>query len=258
MKNLLPYFVVTLFTLTIFVFLYLFHENRLTELSKVTNRASVETRFHPTYIEVYDRTNDRDEHCNRLIIVHPFDWYVWSISGRVYGLNASPITECQNANNTPAIKIPYMTPDEIEREYNKQDPEIPEYNFAYVCINDQFANIVSSYVNDSAKKVKIPYDMDAIVGKENTERFTLLDMLNYLFQKGIVSIDESLHERVKRDYNNRAGAKIRLARKDIADAQIDLERWRKSMEPQETKLEKSDDFYRKAVMKHKTFLQKKK
>lgn len=131
-------------------------------VEKAIETASEATNFAPTYFELYDNSTDM---CDRLVIVQPFQWHIWAVSGTVYLLNESNKT-CP-LNYTPSIVVP--------RNNKSEGDQI----FKDVCINKVFNQIVTTYTS-STLPVKIMFDIEELQQEPN--RFTILDALNYLFK----------------------------------------------------------------------------
>lgn len=123
------------------------------------------SEFNPTEFRIYDRSTETV--CDRLIIVHPFEWYIWAVRGELYIVNPEGGVKC-SPNTTPAIKV-----------YKDK--------FIETCITLNFNALVKSY---TAKKPFIQkYEI-------NTKTFTILSALNLLFD-GFIKFDhepETYHE----------------------------------------------------------------
>lgn len=125
----------------------------------------------PTYYDIYDRSTETE--CDRLIIVKPFDWYIWAKNGLVYLLNATnencPITY------TPSTLVPAST--------NLDDAS---YNFKSVCLYIVFNDVIESYKNNNIG-IKVNFQIEEIQAQRN--KFTILDALNDLF-KNYITMDK--------------------------------------------------------------------
>ena len=134
--------------------------------------ASKETQFGSTYFEVYDKTNTEDGICNRLIIVKPFEWQIWAKNGKIYIL-ADTNFQCP-PNYTPAALVP-----------NVIEPNSSTYEFKSICIHILLEDIISSY-STTISPVKIPFDVQQL--QEQSDKFTIIDALNYLLN-GYLTMD---------------------------------------------------------------------
>lgn len=115
------------------------------------------SEFNPTEFRIYDRSTENV--CDRLIIVHPFDWYIWAVRGELYIVNPEGGVKC-SPNTTPAIKV-------------YQD------KFIETCITLNFNALVKSYTS------KKPYIHKYEI---NSKTFTVLSALNILFD-GFIKFD---------------------------------------------------------------------
>ena len=136
------------------------------------NIASRETQFGSTYFEIYDKTNTEDGICNRLIIVKPFEFQIWAKNGKIYIL-ADTNFQCP-PNYTPAALVP-----------NVIEPNSSTYEFKSICIHMLLEDIISSYTS-TISPVKISFDIQQL--QEHSEKFTIIDALNYLVN-GYLTMD---------------------------------------------------------------------
>lgn len=120
----------------------------------ILNNAVKTSEYKPTMFEIYDKSSE--DVCDRLIIIKPFDWYLWNTNDELYVLNPENGMFC-GAGSTPAIRI------------LKSD-------FIKCCLKVDFDSIIRSY-KQSTKHV-IEYDMDKTV-------FTIFTALNILCKKYI-------------------------------------------------------------------------
>lgn len=134
-------------------------------------RASHDTRFGITEFIIYDKSPDFKT-CDRLICIKPFDWYIWAKAGKVYILNDTKYS-CP-VNTCPAVEVPYERTDSNDIQ--------SEYDFKNVCINMLFVDIINAYSTNSII-VHEEFEMEKLAMKPN--KFTILDTLNYLFERYI-------------------------------------------------------------------------
>ncbi|KAG8148346.1 uncharacterized LOC118065531 [Chelonus insularis] len=133
------------------------------------SRVSSQYNFHPTYFEIYDRSTEHN--CDRLIIVHPFDWYIWACNGYVYVLNTLLEYDCPG-NSYPAVII---------------DANVVKSNHLQVsCIITDCQTILNEY--KFSKQKRINFNIEDIVDKN--KKLTLIEVLNYLFEKYITIKDD--------------------------------------------------------------------
>lgn len=142
--------------------------NRPNFIPETIEDASYQTRFSPTYFEIYDKSTE--DMCNRLIIVRPFEWVILANVGQVIILNDT-FFDCP-LGNTPSVLVPSENP---------QTEDIQEtINFRNVCLKGNFAQILIGY--KSVPPVFVKFDIED--GQERN-KFTILDALNILFKRYI-------------------------------------------------------------------------
>lgn len=141
---------------------------RKTNIDDIVNEATLRSEYSPTIFKIYDKSTETV--CNRLIIVEPFDWYVWACRGELYILNPEGGIKCA-ANSTPAIQV-------------------LSDQFLETCLKLNLNSILDVYVNG-----KIPH----IVSYEiTTTTFTILSALNILMKDLITfNIDNNTSNIVK-------------------------------------------------------------
>jgi hypothetical protein len=139
------------------------------QLSQTINEASEATQLKSTAFEIYDRSTE--DYCNRLIVVKPFDWFIWAIGGQVWLLNDTNLEA--PLGMTSATKIPNINND--------------DYTFETRNLNVQLSDIFDSYreVTEVGKlrPVRIEFKLEDL--QSQPKRFTVLDALNYLFREYI-------------------------------------------------------------------------
>lgn len=132
---------------------------------KTIQKASKETQFGTTFFEIYDKSTT--EICDRLILVQPFGWLIWSKNGKVYVLGDTN-HDCP-LNYTPAAFIPNIVG---EGDHY--------YNFNGVCLHIVLNDVVNNYRNNIMPAI-IPFDIPKLQARPS--QFTIIDALNYLFTK---------------------------------------------------------------------------
>lgn len=118
-------------------------------VNKVLDEIVHKSNYESTVFKIYDKSTA--DICDRLIIVSPFDWYIWATQHNLYILNPEGGASCP-PNNTPAIQV---TRD----------------NFTATCLRISFETILKDYTADVPKIV--PYEIKDTV-------FTILSALNLL------------------------------------------------------------------------------
>lgn len=144
-------------TIVILVFIYVKRPTKL--LLDAYTQAENETRWEPAYFLIYD--NSTIDECNRFIHIFPFNWYVWAIQNQVYIIENTQGIIC-STGTIPAIKV-------------SEDPA----NFVHVCLSVTLDGIIGQYLE---APFKIFYD---ITESSQTNKFTVLDALNILFERYI-------------------------------------------------------------------------
>lgn len=134
-------------------------------IDNIVNAATNVSAFKPTIFQIYDRSTK--DHCDRLIRIRPFDWYVWACRGELYILNPEGGIQC-GMNSTPAIRV-----------YADQ--------FVETCLNIDYDSILNSYARSSVKHVE--YDISG------TKVFTVLSALNLLVRDWITFATETVRTR---------------------------------------------------------------
>lgn len=142
----------------VFVLLLL---NRSNFIETILNESTVNTRFSPTYFEIYDKSTSNV--CDRLIIIYPFIWYLLAAEGEVYIVGDTNFS-C-NSNNVDAIKVPKTDTGE----------------FIYCCLNFTLDELLHMYTN--IPPTKILFNIKEL--QEVPNKFTVIDALNFLFTKYI-------------------------------------------------------------------------
>lgn len=136
----------------IFLLAYIAIKYNNFSLKNILNDSVKSSEYKPTIFEVYDKSNK--ETCDRLIVIKPFDWYLWNTNEELYVLNPENGMFC-GAGSTPAIKI-------LKSDYIK------------CCLKVDFDSIIRSYKQSS--KYEIEYEIDKPV-------FTIFTALNILCKK---------------------------------------------------------------------------
>ncbi|UBZ25675.1 PIF-4 [Carcinus maenas nudivirus] len=144
-------------------------------------KSSAETKYNPTFFEIYEKSVDGV--CNRLIIVKPFMWHIWAISGYVYLLNES--NKSCPLNYTPAILTPSNKSESLSNQVFKD-----------VCINKVYNDIVNSYITKIQPAI-IKFEIEDL--QQDLNKFTILDALNFLFTEYITmdKVEDPMKEIVR-------------------------------------------------------------
>lgn len=120
-------------------------------IAPVIDRAVERSTFRPTVFKIYDKSSETV--CDRLIVVEPFDWYVWACRGQLFVLNPEGgSVKCQ-AGTTPAVRV-------LEKQFYE------------TCVNLDLDTLLRAYTMTGVYK-EVPYE---IVGTT----FTILSALNIL------------------------------------------------------------------------------
>lgn len=142
------------------------------------------SEYNPTFMQIYDRSTE--EECNRLIIVRPFNWYLWAINDNLYILNPQ-ITKaiCPNMS-TPAIQV------------------VNENTFQEICLKLSLTAILDHYTNSETIE---PYTFEYTI-ENNT--FTVLTAINWLLERNYIRF------KVYKDYDESVGVGGRYAIKKVS------------------------------------------
>lgn len=148
-------------------FYYMYYVQESIGLHRIIDNAVVKSAFQPSVFKIYDRTVSNV--CNRLIIVSPFDWYIWATNDKAFILNPEGNTiKCDERQSTPAIQI-----------FASRAKKRSEHSFAEVCLNATLTSIIDSY-QEASDYHEVPYDIES-------QTFTILSALNILCRKGILA-----------------------------------------------------------------------
>lgn len=118
--------------------------------------ATHESIYNPTVFIIYD--NSMPNHCNRLINVKPFDWWILACNDELYILNPEGGIQCPNTTS-PAVRI-------LDNQYIE------------TCMNVSF---------DSIKRVYERFEPIIVIYTIPTDsnKFTVLSALNLLVKEYI-------------------------------------------------------------------------
>lgn len=133
--------------------MYVFRQKA--NVNGIIDEAEKRAEYTPTIFKIYDKSTN--EICNRLIVVAPFDWYIWACRGELYILNPEGGIKCA-ANTTPAVQV-------------------LADQFLETCLKLNLNSILDVYVNG-----KIPYVVQYEI---TTTTFTILSALNILMKNYI-------------------------------------------------------------------------
>lgn len=149
-------FVIVLLVVICTVCLYQIYALRSTaSVGSAVDGAIDRSAFAPEQFKIYDRSTATE--CNRLIVVAPFDWYIWACRGEVYILAPERGIRC-SANATPAVQV-------FRDEFSE------------TCLTIDFDSVLRQYVG-SLPPVIVPYEITGTT-------FTVLSALNILFERTI-------------------------------------------------------------------------
>lgn len=145
--------VVLLISIVCIYYMYRIRSNLA--IDNAITRAINYSEFSPTHFRIYDKSTDTI--CNRLIVIEPFNWYLWAANGELFILNPESSRHCTH-NTTPAVQV-------------------LEHQFIELCLTMNFDSVVSSYTQNTVP-VLIEYEI-------NSERFTIVDAINLLMKSWI-------------------------------------------------------------------------
>lgn len=134
---------------------YMYIFNKRGNIEAIINEAVTKAEYTPTVFKIYDKSTTKI--CNRLIIIAPFDWYVWACRGELYILNPESGIRC-SPSSTPAVRV-------------------FADHFVETCLQLDFNSIIDVYTRGQIPTM-IPYEIT-----ETT--FTILSALNILMKKWI-------------------------------------------------------------------------
>lgn len=134
-------------------YMSLFREKANVE--RVIDEASKRAEYTPTLFKIYDKSSDNV--CDRLIVIAPFDWYLWAVRGELYILNPEGGIKCAQ-NTTPAIQV-------------------LADQFLETCLKLDLNSILDVYVNGKVPHV-VSYEI-------NETTFTILSAINILVRNYI-------------------------------------------------------------------------
>lgn len=136
----------------IFLLVYIAFKYDKFSIRNIINKAVNSSEYKPTIFEIYDRSTEQI--CDRLVIIKPFDWYLWNVNDELYVLNPENGMFC-GPGSTPAVKI-------LKSECIK------------FCLQLDFDSIIRSY--KQVTKHEIEYNIDKPI-------FTIFTALNILCKK---------------------------------------------------------------------------
>ncbi|ATY70221.1 19 kDa protein [Tomelloso virus] len=134
---------------------YMYVFKNKASVNAIIDEAAQQSAFTPTIFKIYDKSTSTV--CNRLIVVSPFDWYIWACRGELYIINPEGGIKCA-ANTTPAIQV-------------------LADQFLETCLKLNVNSILDSYVNG-----QVPYIAHYSI---ETTTFTILSALNLLMKEYI-------------------------------------------------------------------------
>jgi hypothetical protein len=127
-------------------------------ISKAIDEADEKSAFSPTVFKIYDRSTVNK--CDRLILIEPFDWYLWAIRDELYILNPeSSNLQCGNGS-TPVVQV-------------------FANHFLETCLNIDMITIIDKYTkNIDISPKHVPYTIDK-------QTFTIFSAINILVKDWI-------------------------------------------------------------------------
>lgn len=144
--------------------LYMLAARQSLGVAGLFDAAAERSAFSPTVFEFYDRSTK--ENCDRLIVVQPFEWYVWCCRGRLLILNPEGGIRC-SAGKTPAVRVTASS------------------EFVETCVDVNLATLIDLY-RANGVYFRVPYELPS-----GTKTFTILSALNALAPEWIEIRDES-------------------------------------------------------------------
>ena len=143
----------------------MFHFNNIGGVNGIFDQVVNKSEFNPTVFKIYDKSTK--DVCNRLILVSPFEWYIWACRGELYIINPEgglqcPLTSCS------AVRV-----------FKDQ--------FVETCLDLDLNSIVKMYT-EGKSPLLVPYEI-------TKSTFTILSALNILVKKWVtfdVSNDKSI------------------------------------------------------------------
>lgn len=132
-------------------------------LSHLMNDMIQETSLRSTHLLIYDKSTKK--YCNRLIVVMPFEWYVWVNN------NMCQVILLHSPVNCPENTVP------LAQIYEEQN------DITVKCGDINYQTIINLYTQHVTPR-KLDY-------KITSERFNVADALNYLSQKGLIKTQKS-------------------------------------------------------------------
>lgn len=151
--NILVITIVTIICLICFYCMHVFSKN--SNVNQIIHNASLESEFSPTIFKIYDKSSK--EVCNRIIIISPFEWYLWACNNELFVLNPEGGIRC-SAGSCPAVQI-------------------FKDRFVETCLGLNFNSILQAYVIGKIPTI-IPYEIESNI-------FTILSALDILKEKWI-------------------------------------------------------------------------
>lgn len=153
--NIIVVTIVIIICLVCFHFMHVF--NKDSNINEIIRNASLESEFSPTVFRIYDKSSKYI--CNRLIIISPFNWYLWACNNELFILNPDGGVRC-SIDSCPAVQI-FMN------------------QFVETCLNLNINSILDLYVTGKTPTI-IPYEIGI-----DSKGFTILSALDILKKKWI-------------------------------------------------------------------------
>nr|AKH40401.1 putative 19kda protein [Kallithea virus] len=134
---------------------YMYTFKRKSNVDQIINIAAERSTFRPNVFKIYDKSTKT--HCNRVIMVEPFGWYLWAIRDELFILNSESGARCP-VGSMSAIQV-----------FGTQ--------FVETCLALDMNSIYLGYIN-GRNPVVVPYEIEGTT-------FTILSAINILVRNYI-------------------------------------------------------------------------
>lgn len=161
--------IIILVTLVAFFYMYTFNET--IGVRKIINNAVTDSQYLPTIMQIYDRSTSTI--CDRLIIIKPFNWYLWAINNNLYILNPEAGRLCPQG---------YVSAIQVFSD-----------RFIEICINMPLTGILQHYQLNQTP-ITVEYTI-------NKNTFTILSAINLLTKK-YITFEADFNKRNNDDNNS--------------------------------------------------------
>lgn len=127
-------------------------------INKIVNAAAERSAYSPTVFKIYDRSTQKV--CDRLVIIEPFDWYLWAVRNELYILNPESTKFLCGPQSMATVQV------------------FGDY-FREVCLNIDMSTILDRYTKTIIPKY-VSYEIDS-----KTKTFTIFSAINLLVKNWI-------------------------------------------------------------------------